>query len=101
MAKNHVTAYHISTNHIVSFTFKSLEAPMTEQIYESSKQRLVLLTAREAASYLRVSLSTLHRMERRGALTPLRTPGGHRRYTLDMLNDCLSFSDDDLDNADD
>jgi excisionase family DNA binding protein len=49
-----------------------------------------LLTAREAASYLRVSLSTLNRMERRGALNPLRTPGGHRRYTVEMLNDCLS-----------
>ena len=55
--------------------------------------RLNLLTAREAAVYLRVSLSTLHRIERRGLLTPLRTPGGHRRYTLEMLNDCLSLND--------
>jgi len=46
-----------------------------------------------AASYLRVSLSTLHRMERRGLLNPLRTPGGHRRYTLEMLNECLSHGD--------
>ncbi len=64
-----------------------------EHIYESTNERLVLLTAREAASYLRVSLSTLHRMERRGRLTPLRTPGGHRRYTLEMLNECLSFGE--------
>lgn len=51
-----------------------------------------LLTAREAATYLRVSLSTLRRMELRGQLDSLRTPGGHRRYTLAMLNDCLSPS---------
>ena len=65
---------------------------MTEQSLNTS-ERLVLLTAREAANYLRVSLSTLHRMERRGLLNPLRTPGGHRRYTLEMLNECLSHGD--------
>jgi excisionase family DNA binding protein len=48
------------------------------------------LTAREAADYLRVSLSTLNRMERRGLLQPLRTPGGHRRYTLEILNEVLT-----------
>jgi excisionase family DNA binding protein len=63
-----------------------------EQTLDTS-ERLVLLTAREAASYLRVSLSTLHRMERRGRLNPLRTPGGHRRYTLEMLNECLSHGE--------
>ncbi len=51
---------------------------------------LRLLTAREAAKYLRISLSTLYRIEQRGAIQPLRTPGGHRRYTVDMLNECLS-----------
>jgi excisionase family DNA binding protein len=51
---------------------------------------LHLLTAREAACYLRVSLSTLYRMEQQGLLTPLRTPGGHRRYTRIMLNGCLT-----------
>jgi excisionase family DNA binding protein len=55
---------------------------------------LILLTAREAAVYLRVSLSTLYRMEQRGQLTSLRTPGGHRRYTLQMLNACLLHSQD-------
>jgi excisionase family DNA binding protein len=49
-----------------------------------------LLTAREAADYLRVSLSTLYRLERSGALQPLRTPGGHRRYTRQMLQACLA-----------
>ena len=65
-----------------------------EQLATISSERLSLLTAREAADYLRVSISTLNRMERRGLLIPLRTPGGHRRYTLDMLNDCLSESKD-------
>ena len=52
---------------------------------------LSLLTAREAADYLRVSMSTLRRMEQRGQLSSLRTPGGHRRYTLELLNACLAF----------
>ena len=52
--------------------------------------RLYLLTAREAAHYLRISLSTLYRLERDGQLDSLRTPGGHRRYTVQMLNACLS-----------
>jgi excisionase family DNA binding protein len=49
-----------------------------------------LLTAREAARYLRISLSTLYRLERDGQLESLRMPGGHRRYTIQMLNACLS-----------
>lgn len=52
--------------------------------------RLTLLTAREAAAYLRVSLSTLRRMELQGRITALRTPGGHRRFSLEMLNTCLA-----------
>jgi excisionase family DNA binding protein len=62
-----------------------------EQMSRSEK-KLILLTAREAADYLRVSLSTLNRLERRGLLLPLRMPGGHRRYTLEMLNDCLKHN---------
>lgn len=46
----------------------------------------VILTAREAAEYLRISLFTLSKMEKLGMLSPARTPGGHRRYTLEMLN---------------
>jgi excisionase family DNA binding protein len=56
------------------------------------QDQMILLTAREAAFYLRVSLSTLYRMEQRGKLTSLRTPGGHRRYTLQMLNACLTYA---------
>ncbi len=56
---------------------------------QNNNQPLILLNAREAAAYLRVSLSTLHRMEKGGKLHAMRTPGGHRRYTLAMLNLCL------------
>ena len=52
-------------------------------------QPLALLTAKEAAEYLRISVSTLNRMEHKKVVTSLRTPGGHRRYTLEMLNACL------------
>ena len=51
-----------------------------------------LLGAREAAEYLSVSLATLYRIEREGKLAPFRTPGGHRRYSLAMLNEYLEGS---------
>jgi CheY-like chemotaxis protein len=48
-----------------------------------------LLTAREAAEYLHVSLFTLGRIEKDSLLVPFRTPGGHRRYSVEMLNEDL------------
>jgi CheY-like chemotaxis protein len=48
-----------------------------------------LLTAREAAEYLHVSLFTLGKIENEDLLVPYRTPGGHRRYSLEMLNEYL------------
>jgi excisionase family DNA binding protein len=48
-----------------------------------------LLTAKEAVEYLGISLSTLNRIERQGLLIPFRTPGGHRRYDQDMLDEYL------------
>ena len=51
-----------------------------------------LLRAREAAAYLSVSLVTLRRMEKQGVLSPYRTPGGHRRYSYEMLDDYLESS---------
>jgi excisionase family DNA binding protein len=51
-----------------------------------------LLTAKEAASYLRISLFTLRKIEQQGLIVPYRTPGGHRRYSLDMLNEYLEQS---------
>lgn len=56
--------------------------------------QIALLTAKEAAAYLRISLSTLHRMEQRSQIHSLRTPGGHRRYTIAMLNACLAIKSD-------
>jgi len=51
-----------------------------------------LLTAREASSYLGVSLNTLNRIEKRGLIRPFRTPGGHRRYDVRMLDEYLEAS---------
>ncbi len=51
-----------------------------------------LLTAKEAAQYLRVSLLTLSKIEKQGGIVPFRTPGGHRRYSLDMLREYLENS---------
>jgi len=53
---------------------------------------LRLFTAKEAADYLRVSPFTLRKMEQLGMIVPYRTPGGHRRYSLDMLNEYLEKS---------
>jgi excisionase family DNA binding protein len=51
-----------------------------------------LLTANEAAEYLRVSLFTLRKIEQQGLIVPYRTPGGHRRYSVDMLTEYLERS---------
>jgi len=51
-----------------------------------------LLTAEEAARYLTISMYTLRKIERRGGLVPYRTPGGHRRYNVRMLDEYLNSS---------
>ena len=51
-----------------------------------------LLTAKEAAAYLRISLFTLRKIEQQGLVVPYRTPGGHRRYSVDMLDEYLENS---------
>ena len=51
-----------------------------------------LLTAKEAVEYLGISLSTLHKIEKKGLIVPYRTPGGHRRYDRSMLNEYLEAS---------
>ena len=48
-----------------------------------------LFSAKGATVYLGISLSTLGRIERQGLLIPFRTPGGHRRYAKEMLDDYL------------
>ncbi len=55
-------------------------------------EEMTILTAKEAAEYLRVSLYTLRIMENEGSLNPFRTPGGHRRYSLRMLDEYLEKS---------
>lgn len=55
----------------------------------ASKELTPLLTAREAADFLNVSMFTLSKIEREGNLVPFRTPGGHRRYSLQMLREYL------------
>ncbi len=57
-----------------------------------AEERKVLLTAREAAEYLRISLFTLNKIQKERKLIPFRTPGGHRRYSLEMLNEYLEKS---------
>jgi len=39
----------------------------------------------QAAKYLKVSEKTLRRWEKNGRISPIRTRGGHRRYTVDQL----------------
>ena len=56
------------------------------------KKRASLMTAKEAAEYMRVSGFTLDKMQQEGKLTPFRTPGGHRRYSVRMLNRYLNNS---------
>lgn len=51
-----------------------------------------LMTAKEAAAYLRISLFTLRKIEKQGLLVPYRTPGGHRRYSEQMLKEYLEAS---------
>jgi len=57
-----------------------------------AESRMTVITAKEAARYLRVSMLTLSRIEREGGLVPYRTPGGHRRYSVKMLNEYLNNS---------
>ncbi len=61
-------------------------------IISMAEVEMTLMTAKEAARYLRVSMLTLSRIEREGGLVPYHTPGGHRRYTVRMLNEYLNNS---------
>ncbi|MCJ7621341.1 MAG: helix-turn-helix domain-containing protein [Anaerolineae bacterium] len=51
-----------------------------------------LLRAKEAAEYLGISVVSLSRMEKEGVLSPYRTMGGHRRYSIEMLEEYLQNS---------
>jgi excisionase family DNA binding protein len=56
------------------------------------EDRKTILTAKESAEYLRISPFTLRKIEKQGLIVPYRTPGGHRRYTVEMLNEYLEKS---------
>lgn len=51
-----------------------------------------LLTTKEAAQFLRISASTLYRIEKMGLLTSYRTPGGQRRFSIEDLQNYLETS---------
>ena len=55
-------------------------------------KRAGLMTAKEAAKHLRVSQFTLDKIESAGGLSSYRTPGGHRRYNVRMLDKYLNKS---------
>lgn len=45
-----------------------------------------LLSTKKAADYLGVSISTIYRMEEQGALNPIKTMGGQRRFDIAELD---------------
>ncbi|GAB2804431.1 hypothetical protein GCM10027176_06730 [Actinoallomurus bryophytorum] len=49
-----------------------------------------LLRPREVAAIFGVRTPTIARWAREGRLTPLRTPGGHRRYSRAAVRDVLT-----------
>lgn len=53
------------------------------------EKKRIWLTASEAAKYLGISLPTLKKIEGEGKLMPFHTPGGHRRYSIEMLDKYL------------
>jgi excisionase family DNA binding protein len=57
-----------------------------------AEDRMNVMTAKEAARYLRVSMFTLSKIESQGRLVPYRTPGRHRKYSLKMLKRYLNNS---------
>lgn len=49
-----------------------------------------LLTPREVAEIFGVRTTTIARWSREGRLNPIRTPGGHRRYTRSQVRELLA-----------
>src|SRR5699024_7099443 len=56
-------------------------------IRRSTMQNIDLLSTKKAAEYLGVSISTVYRMVDNGTLNPSKTPGGHRRFSTEMLDE--------------
>lgn len=50
-----------------------------------------LYTSKQAAEFLNVAVSTIIRWDNEGRIHPLRTPGGHRRFTEEELQRVLGI----------
>lgn len=50
-----------------------------------------MMNIRQAAEYLNVSQDCLRKWDKAGKLKPLKTSGGHRRYSKDMLDEYLGL----------
>ena len=44
-----------------------------------------IYTTKEASKHLGISPATLYRMEKKGLITSMRTPGGQRRFSKDSI----------------
>lgn len=51
-----------------------------------------LFTTKVAANYLGISSSTIYRMEKRGLISSIRTPGGQRRFSKESIESYLKKS---------
>lgn len=51
-----------------------------------------IFTTKEAAEYLGISLSTIYRMEKKGLISAMRTPGGQRRFSKKSIEEYLRKS---------
>ena len=54
-----------------------------------------LLTIKQAAEYLNVSVDTLRLWDKSGKLISLKTTGGHRRYNKEALNQYIGIIEED------
>src|SRR3989344_8773885 len=52
----------------------------------SPQEQKNLLTIGEAANYLGISIDTIRRWDKKGKLSPLRSPGGHRYFKTSDLD---------------
>ncbi len=51
-----------------------------------------IFTTKEAAKYLGMSLSTIYRMEKKGLISAIKTPGGQRRFSKNIIDEYLKKS---------
>lgn len=56
-----------------------------------------MLSITDAAAYLKVSDDTLRLWDKDGKLKPYRTPGGHRRYTKEQLDEFMKLNNNQVD----